>query len=189
VARELGASDDDVKLGAAATVTSVRATPLEQYRVIEFATHGLVAGEVGGLSEPALVLCGAFGLQHGSGRQARRGRPFRSCARILLCGCTLAAGVTLAGRFPCRSQADDRGFTSQGFTLPSHRRRQQLLRLPTHPNSAGSRSGRRRTCRQRRSPEPSGCPRLSARSSNRRCCRCSDRKFARSIWSPWRASY
>jgi CHAT domain-containing protein len=56
VARELGASDDDVKLGAAATVTSVRATPLEQYRVIEFATHGLVAGEVGGLSEPALVL-------------------------------------------------------------------------------------------------------------------------------------
>jgi hypothetical protein len=56
VARELGASDDDVKLGAAATVTNVRATPLEQYRVIEFATHGLVAGEVGGLSEPALVL-------------------------------------------------------------------------------------------------------------------------------------
>jgi CHAT domain-containing protein len=45
-----------VKLGAEATVTIVRATPLEQYRVIDFATHGLVAGEVGGLSEPALVL-------------------------------------------------------------------------------------------------------------------------------------
>ncbi len=56
VARELGASDDDLKLGVAATVTTVKATPLEQYRVIEFATHGLVAGEVGGLSEPALVL-------------------------------------------------------------------------------------------------------------------------------------
>ena len=56
VARELGASNDDVRLGAAATVTAVKATPLEQYRVIEFATHGLVAGEVGGLSEPALVL-------------------------------------------------------------------------------------------------------------------------------------
>jgi tetratricopeptide (TPR) repeat protein/CHAT domain-containing protein len=56
VARELGASQDDVKLGAAATVTAVKTTPLEQYRVIEFATHGLVAGEVGGLSEPALVL-------------------------------------------------------------------------------------------------------------------------------------
>ena len=56
VAHDLGASDDDVKLGAAATVTTVKAMPLEQYRVIDFATHGLVAGEVSGLSEPALVL-------------------------------------------------------------------------------------------------------------------------------------
>jgi CHAT domain-containing protein/tetratricopeptide (TPR) repeat protein len=56
VAHDLGASDDDIKLGAAATVTNVKSMPLEQYRVIDFATHGLVAGEVGGLSEPALVL-------------------------------------------------------------------------------------------------------------------------------------
>jgi CHAT domain-containing protein/tetratricopeptide (TPR) repeat protein len=56
VARELGATDSDVRLGAAATVTSVKAAGLEQYRVVDFATHGLVAGEVGGLSEPALVL-------------------------------------------------------------------------------------------------------------------------------------
>lgn len=57
VARALGASpQDDVKLGPAATVTSVNSLPLHQYRVIDFATHGLVAGEVGGLSEPALVL-------------------------------------------------------------------------------------------------------------------------------------
>jgi CHAT domain-containing protein/tetratricopeptide (TPR) repeat protein len=56
VARDLGASDDDVKLGAAATVTTVTTMLLAQYRVIDFATHGLVAGEVSGLSEPALVL-------------------------------------------------------------------------------------------------------------------------------------
>ena len=56
VARELGAPESDVRLGAAATVTSVQAAALERYRVVEFATHGLVAGEVGGLSEPALVL-------------------------------------------------------------------------------------------------------------------------------------
>ena len=57
VARALGASpQDDVKLGAAATVTSVNLLPLDQYRVVDFATHGLVAGEVNGLSEPALVL-------------------------------------------------------------------------------------------------------------------------------------
>ena len=56
VAHDLGASDDDVKLGAAATVTAVKSMLLAQYRVIDFATHGLVAGEVSGLSEPALVL-------------------------------------------------------------------------------------------------------------------------------------
>ncbi|MFT4118855.1 tetratricopeptide repeat protein [Bradyrhizobium sp.] len=57
VARALGASpQDDVKLGQAATVTSVSQLPLDQYRVVDFATHGLVAGEVNGLSEPALVL-------------------------------------------------------------------------------------------------------------------------------------
>ena len=57
VAKALGASpQDDVKLGAAATVTSVNQLPLDQYRVVDFATHGLVAGEVNGLSEPALVL-------------------------------------------------------------------------------------------------------------------------------------
>jgi CHAT domain-containing protein len=37
-------------------VTAVSSLPLDQYRIIDFATHGLVAGEVGGLSEPALVL-------------------------------------------------------------------------------------------------------------------------------------
>jgi CHAT domain-containing protein len=56
IAKDVGASDDDVKLGAAATVTAVQSMPLDQYRIIDFATHGLVAGEVGGLSEPALVL-------------------------------------------------------------------------------------------------------------------------------------
>jgi CHAT domain-containing protein/tetratricopeptide (TPR) repeat protein len=56
VAKDLGASEGDVKLQEAATVTAVKSLPLDQYRIIEFATHGLVAGEVGGLSEPALVL-------------------------------------------------------------------------------------------------------------------------------------
>ncbi len=56
VARELGAPDSEVRLGREVTVTSVRAASLEKYRVVDFATHGLVAGEVNGLSEPALVL-------------------------------------------------------------------------------------------------------------------------------------
>lgn len=56
VAHQLGASDHDVRLGADATVTNVKLAQLDQYRVVDFATHGLVAGEVRGLSEPALVL-------------------------------------------------------------------------------------------------------------------------------------
>jgi CHAT domain-containing protein len=56
VAKALDARASDVHLGPAATVADVQAAPLSNYRVIDFATHGLVGGEVGGLSEPALVL-------------------------------------------------------------------------------------------------------------------------------------
>ena len=39
-----------------ATEARVRATDLSDARVVAFATHGLVAGELDGLAEPALVL-------------------------------------------------------------------------------------------------------------------------------------
>jgi CHAT domain-containing protein len=60
VARELGAKAEDVKLGEAASVLSVKAAQLDKYRVVYFATHALVAGEVEKFAkvkaEPALVL-------------------------------------------------------------------------------------------------------------------------------------
>jgi CHAT domain-containing protein len=60
VAEELGAKPDDIKLGEAASVTDVKHTPLDHYRVVYFATHALVAGEVEKFAkvkaEPALVL-------------------------------------------------------------------------------------------------------------------------------------
>ena len=60
VAYQLGARPDDVKLGEAATVTSVKRLPLDNYLVIYFATHALVAGQVEKFAkakaEPALVL-------------------------------------------------------------------------------------------------------------------------------------
>ena len=34
----------------------MKTLPLNNYRVIQFATHGLVAGDLSGLAEPALVL-------------------------------------------------------------------------------------------------------------------------------------
>jgi CHAT domain-containing protein len=56
VASRLGASASDVKLGAAASEATVKRTNLSLYRVVYFATHGLVAGELQGLAEPALAL-------------------------------------------------------------------------------------------------------------------------------------
>lgn len=56
VAHALGDERSRLLFGAAATETAVKTLPLAQYRVVYFATHGLVAGEVRGLGEPALVL-------------------------------------------------------------------------------------------------------------------------------------
>jgi CHAT domain-containing protein/tetratricopeptide (TPR) repeat protein len=56
VAERVGASQADILLGSQASETSVKRAALDSYRIIYFATHGLVADEVGGLSEPALAL-------------------------------------------------------------------------------------------------------------------------------------
>ena len=61
VARDLGVALDNVLLGKAATEAVIREinardNGLERYRIIHFATHGLVSGEVRGIAEPALVL-------------------------------------------------------------------------------------------------------------------------------------
>ena len=46
----------DIHLGREATVTAVKRAPLANYRVVYFATHGLVAGDIKGLAEPSLAL-------------------------------------------------------------------------------------------------------------------------------------
>jgi tetratricopeptide (TPR) repeat protein len=56
VAKKLGAAAGDIHLGSDASETVVKRTALNNYRVVYFATHGLVAGDVGGLAEPSLAL-------------------------------------------------------------------------------------------------------------------------------------
>ncbi|WP_431050997.1 CHAT domain-containing protein [Roseateles sp. L2-2] len=57
IARALGADPVvDLRLGAAATRSAVLATPLADRRVLAFATHGLMPGELPGISKPALAL-------------------------------------------------------------------------------------------------------------------------------------
>jgi CHAT domain-containing protein len=56
MARTLGAGPESVVLGADATEGRVRSTDLSQYRVIAFATHGLLPGDLQCKTEPALAL-------------------------------------------------------------------------------------------------------------------------------------
>ncbi len=56
VAKKLGAPLSDIHLGLDASETTVKRLPLADYRVVYFATHGLVAGDIKGLGEPSLAL-------------------------------------------------------------------------------------------------------------------------------------
>ena len=56
IASTLGASEAELLLGPRASEPVLRQMLLDQYKIIEFATHGLVSGELRGLAEPALVL-------------------------------------------------------------------------------------------------------------------------------------
>ena len=56
VAKDLGVPAADIHLGSDASETTVKRLALADYGIIYFATHGLVAGDVKGLAEPALVL-------------------------------------------------------------------------------------------------------------------------------------
>ncbi|MBL8699914.1 MAG: CHAT domain-containing protein [Alphaproteobacteria bacterium] len=57
IATVLGAAPDrDLYLGARATERSVRSLDMQNWRVVMFATHGLLAGDLDGLTEPALAL-------------------------------------------------------------------------------------------------------------------------------------
>jgi tetratricopeptide (TPR) repeat protein/CHAT domain-containing protein len=56
VAEKLGAPASSLHLRQDASEATVKRARLSEYRVIYFATHGLVAGEIRGLAEPALAL-------------------------------------------------------------------------------------------------------------------------------------
>jgi CHAT domain-containing protein len=56
IAKEMGAGESDLYLGERASEPLLRQAGLDRYRVVEFATHGLMSGDLKGLAEPALVL-------------------------------------------------------------------------------------------------------------------------------------
>jgi CHAT domain-containing protein len=57
IAKTTGADEqNDLYLDARATEANVKSADLSRYRVVAFATHGLVPGEISGLDQPALAL-------------------------------------------------------------------------------------------------------------------------------------
>jgi CHAT domain-containing protein/Tfp pilus assembly protein PilF len=56
VAQKLDVPASDIHLGRDASETTVKKAPLADYRIVYFATHGLVAGDIKGVAEPSLVL-------------------------------------------------------------------------------------------------------------------------------------
>ena len=56
VAAKLGAPRNDIHLQKDASEATVKRAALANYRVVYFATHGLLAGDVKGLGEPSLAL-------------------------------------------------------------------------------------------------------------------------------------
>jgi CHAT domain-containing protein len=56
VAKALGATEQDLLLDSGATEQALRARPLNQYRILYFATHGLLPAELRCQAEPALAL-------------------------------------------------------------------------------------------------------------------------------------
>ncbi len=60
VARSIGADVDDMRIGAKATEAEVKrlsdAGDLAKYRILHFATHGLLAGQLTGTREPGLIM-------------------------------------------------------------------------------------------------------------------------------------
>jgi CHAT domain-containing protein/tetratricopeptide (TPR) repeat protein len=60
VARNLGASADEIRLGERATETEIKrlsaAGELSKYQMVHFATHGALAGQIGDGAEPGLLL-------------------------------------------------------------------------------------------------------------------------------------
>jgi CHAT domain-containing protein len=56
IRNNLGAAPADIHLGRNASETAVKRAKLSDYRIVYFATHGLVAGDVKGLAEPSLAL-------------------------------------------------------------------------------------------------------------------------------------
>lgn len=96
VADKLGAKDA-VLIGAAATETAVKQAALADFRIVYFATHGLVAGDVTGVGEPSLAMTlpsQPTAFDDGLLTSSEVAKLSLNADWVVLSGCNTAAGDT-----------------------------------------------------------------------------------------------
>lgn len=104
IAGQFGPDRSQVLLGAEATEHAVRTATMAEKDVIVFATHGLIAGELQGLSEPALALTPPAGLAVGD-------RPTENDGLLTA---SEIAGLTLSSRWVVLSACNTAAGNGEG---------------------------------------------------------------------------
>ena len=161
MARALGADPaKSLYLGKDANERNVETLDLTRYRVVAFATHGLIPGDLDGLTQPALALTapevagvegdglltigqdfgaqarrrlgGSVGLQHRRGRRRRRRGRLGPRQRVLLCRDARAAGDQLVGPLRVGARTDERSVP------PPERRSRPFARRSAAPIDDGA---------------------------------------------------
>ncbi len=104
VASSIGAAPSSVLIGPEATLPALRALALDRYRILHFATHGLLAGDMetasGSVAEPALVLtppAAPTANDDGLLRASEIATLKLDADWVILSACNTAAGEELGG--------------------------------------------------------------------------------------------
>ena len=98
IAKYLNASEGDLYLRERASETELKSADLSNSSVLAFATHGLVAGELSSLAEPALVLTPptiGSDLDDGLLKASEVAQLNLNADMVLLSACNTASGETL----------------------------------------------------------------------------------------------
>ena len=101
IARHLNSSEADLYLRERATETKLKSIDLSTSRILGFATHGLVAGELSGLAEPALVLTppkNGSELDDGLLKSSEVSQLKLNADIVLLSACNTASGAQLGAQ-------------------------------------------------------------------------------------------